>query len=61
MQQLDDDSTLTELAKGWVSLEWGRKNQEQGLFAFEELRAKFGLTPLLLNNWQHATLSCQLQ
>lgn len=50
MQQIDDDSTLTELAKGWVYCGMGKGMQEQGLYAFEELGAKFGRTLLVLNN-----------
>jgi coatomer protein complex subunit epsilon len=50
MQQLDDDSTLTELTKGWVYCGMGKGMQEQGLYAFQELGAKFGRTLLVLNN-----------
>ena len=37
MQQMDDDSTLTELVKGWVCTGQGQNKQEQALYAFEEL------------------------
>jgi coatomer protein complex subunit epsilon len=50
MQQIDDDSTLTELVKGWVCTGQGQDKQEQALYAFEELGAKFGRTVLILNN-----------
>ena len=50
MQQMDDDSTLTELVKGWVCTGQGQNKQEQALYAFEELGAKFGRTVLILNN-----------
>ena len=51
MQQMDDDSTLTELVKGWICCGSGQQNKkEEGLYAFEELGAKFGRTVLILNN-----------
>jgi len=44
MQQQDDDSTLTELVKGWVCCGQGQNKKEQALYAFEELGARFGRT-----------------
>ena len=44
MQQMDDDSTLTELVKGWVCTGQGQNKQEQALYAFEELvRSSLGM------------------
>ena len=51
MQKQDDDSTLTELCKGWLNCyRGGAQAAEQALYAFQELAAKFGRTTLLLNN-----------
>ena len=56
MIQINDDSTLTELCKGFVYSALGRSSTEQALYAFEELGAKFGRSVLLLSN----IAACQL-
>ena len=51
MREIDDDATLTELAKGWVYCRLGSaENMEQALYAFQELGGRFGRTAPVLNN-----------
>ncbi|KAL6057936.1 Coatomer subunit epsilon, variant 2 [Balamuthia mandrillaris] len=57
MQQMDDDSTVTQLATAWIDLFLGGDKYEEAFFIFNELCEKWNATPLLLNGMAVCNLS----
>jgi len=49
MQEIDDDSVLTQLAQAWCNIAMGGEKSKDAYFAFQELADKSKSTPLLLN------------
>jgi len=49
MQEIDDDSVLTQLAQAWCNIAMGGEKTKDAYFAFQELADKSKSTPLLLN------------
>eukprot|EP00727_Mastigamoeba_balamuthi_P013392 m51a1_g8676 putative coatomer epsilon subunit isoform 1 (294) ;mRNA; f:151840-153318 len=49
MQQIDDDSPLTQLAAAWSLLNAGGDKVQEAQLTFQELSDKYGSTPLLLS------------
>jgi len=49
MQQMDDDSSLTQLACAWVNLSQGGSKFQEAAYLFQELGEKFGASVTLLN------------
>lgn len=49
MQEIDDDSVLTQLAQAWCNIAMGGEKSKDAYFAFQELADKSRSTPLLLN------------
>jgi len=49
MQDIDDDSVLTQVAQAWCNITIGVEKSKDAYFAFQELADKSKSTPLLLN------------
>ena len=49
MQDIDDDSVLTQVAQAWCNIVIGGEKSKDAYFAFQELADKSKSTPLLLN------------
>jgi len=49
MQDIDDDSVLTQVAQAWCNIMIGGEKSKDAYFAFQELADKSKSTPLLLN------------
>lgn len=49
MQDIDDDSVLTQVAQAWCNIFIGGEKSKDAYFAFQELADKSKSTPLLLN------------
>mmetsp|Transcript_66 Transcript_66/g.116 ORF Transcript_66/g.116 Transcript_66/m.116 type:complete len:305 (-) Transcript_66:178-1092(-) len=49
MQQIDEDSTLTQLVGAWVHLAQGDEKAKEAAYTYEELIDKFGASISLLN------------
>ncbi|DBA02681.1 TPA: hypothetical protein N0F65_010506 [Lagenidium giganteum] len=49
MKQIEEDSTLTQLAHAWVLTVKGGEKADEATLHFQELSDRFGSTPLLLN------------
>eukprot|EP00937_MAST-01D_sp_MAST-1D-sp2_P001689 g1689.t1 len=49
MQQIDEDSSMTQLSCAWLYLAQGGAKYQEALYLFQELQEKTAPTPLLLN------------
>ncbi|XP_075679338.1 coatomer subunit epsilon [Dermatophagoides pteronyssinus] len=58
MCQKDEYHTLSQLALAWINLYYGGEKLQDSYFIYQELKEKFGPTPLLLNG-QATALICQ--
>jgi len=58
MQQIDDDSVLTQLSQAWVLASLGQDRANQASYIFEELIEKYGATSLLLNGQAACKMAC---
>jgi len=58
MQQIDDDSVITQIAQAWTLSSMGADKANQASFIYEELIEKFGATSLLLNGQAVCKIGC---
>jgi len=58
MQQIDDDSVLTQLSQAWVLASMGQDKANQASYIFEELIEKYGATSVLLNGQAACKMAC---